>query len=400
MDVRIMAGPLDGFKIIDLTSNITGPLATMTLADQGANVIKVEMPGLGDHVRSTSTSINGLSAAFLNNNRNKRSIAIDLKTDRGLAALYRVISGADVFIQNFRPGVAERLRISEVEIRKIVSDIIYVSISGFGQKGPYAQKPAYDPVIQALCGIATVQAGSDEARPRLIRTILPDKLTAITAAQAILAALLSRSKTRKGQHVRLSMLDTLISFLWSSDMNRHTFISEADRGEKAASKIDLIYNTKDGYMTVAVNTNREWLGLAQALEHPEWLEDNRFSTPNLRAQNIDIRLELIQEVLARKSTEHWIDRLNKERVPCSPVLTRQEMLDNEQVQANSIIVEYAHEKAGPIRQARAAAQFSLTPTAKPVGAPGLGQHSKEILLEAGLQEEDILSLVSDGVVEA
>ena len=395
-----MAGPLDGFKIIDLTSNITGPLATMTLADQGANVIKVEMPGLGDHVRSTSTSINGLSAAFLNNNRNKRSIAIDLKTDRGLAALYRVISGADVFIQNFRPGVAERLRISEVEIRKIVSDIIYVSISGFGQKGPYAQKPAYDPVIQALCGIATVQAGSDEARPRLIRTILPDKLTAITAAQAILAALLSRSKTRKGQHVRLSMLDTLISFLWSSDMNRHTFISEAGRGEKAASKIDLIYNTKDGYMTVAVNTNREWLGLAQALEHPEWLEDNRFSTPNLRAQNIDIRLELIQEVLARRSTEHWIDRLNKERVPCSPVLTRQEMLDNEQVQANSIIVEYAHEKAGPIRQARAAAQFSLTPTAKPVGAPGLGQHSKEILLEAGLQEEDILSLVSDGVVEA
>ena len=395
-----MAGPLDGFKIIDLTSNITGPLATMTLADQGANVIKVEMPGLGDHVRSTSTSINGLSAAFLNNNRNKRSIAIDLKTDRGLAALYRVVSGADVFIQNFRPGVAERLQISEVEIRKIVSDIIYVSISGFGQKGPYAQKPAYDPVIQALCGIATVQAGSDEARPRLIRTILPDKLTAITAAQAILAALLSRSKTRKGQHVRLSMLDTLISFLWSSDMNRHTFISEAGRGEKAASKIDLIYNTKDGYMTVAVNTNREWLGLAQALEHPEWLEDNRFSTPNLRAQNIDIRLELIQEVLARRSTEHWIDRLNKERVPCSPVLTRQEMLDNEQVQANSIIVEYAHEKAGPIRQARAAAQFSLTPTAKPVGAPGLGQHSKEILLEAGLQEEDILSLVSDGVVEA
>ena len=395
-----MAGPLDGFKIIDLTSNITGPLATMTLADQGANVIKVEMPGLGDHVRSTSTSINGLSAAFLNNNRNKRSIAIDLKTDRGLAALYRVISGADVFIQNFRPGVAERLRISEVEIRKIVPDIVYVSISGFGQKGPYAQKPAYDPVIQALCGIATVQAGSDEARPRLIRTILPDKLTAITAAQAILAALLSRSKTRKGQHVRLSMLDTLISFLWSSDMNRHTFVSETDRGEKAASKIDLIYNTKDGYMTVAVNTNREWLGLAQALEHPEWLEDNRFSTPNLRAENIDIRLELIQEVLARRSTKHWIDRLNKERVPCSPVLTRQEMLDNEQVQANCIIVEYVHEKAGPIRQARAAAQFSLTPTAKPVGAPGLGQHSKEILLEAGLQEEDILSLVSDGVVEA
>ena len=395
-----MGGPLDGLKIIDLTSNITGPLATMTLADQGANVIKVEMPGLGDHVRATSTSINGFSAAFLNNNRNKRSIAIDLKTDRGLAALYRVVSGADVFIQNFRPGVAERLGISEVEIRKIVTDIVYVSISGFGEKGPYAQKPAYDPVIQALCGIATVQAGSDEARPRLIRTILPDKLTAITAAQAILAALLSRSKTHKGQHVRLSMLDTLISFLWSSDMNRHTFVTKADRSDKPASKIDLIYTTKDGYMTVAVNTNREWIGLARALGHPEWLEDNRFSTPTLRAQNIDIRLELIQEVLARRATEHWMERLNKESVPCSPVLTRQQMLGNEQVQANSIIVEYTHEKAGRIRQARTAAQFSLTPTPNPVGAPSLGQHSKEILREAGLQEEDILSLVSDGVVEA
>ena len=153
-------------------------------------------------------------------------------------------------------------------------------------------------------------------------------------------------------------------------------------------------------MTVAVNTNREWIGLARALGHPEWLEDKRFSTPKLRAQNIDIRLELIQEVLARRSTEHWMERLNKESVPCSPVLTRQEMLGNEQVQANSIIVEYAHEKAGPIRQARAAAQFSLTPTPDPVGAPSLGQHSKEILLEAGLQEGDILSLVSDGVVEA
>jgi len=394
-----MSGPLEGFKIIDLTSNITGPLATMTLADQGANVIKVERPGSGDHVRATGSTVNGFSAAFLNNNRNKRSIAIDLKSKQGLETFNQLIPGADVFIQNFRPGVAERLGLSEQRIRKIVPNIVYVSISGFGQDGPYAQRPAYDPVIQGLCGLATVQAGSDEERPRLIRTILPDKLTAMTAAQAISASLLSRSKTGRGQHVRLSMLDTLIAFMWSSDMNQHTFVDGLSGSEVRASKIDLIYETADGYMTVAVNTNREWTALVRALERPEWLDDERFATPELRAKNIDVRLELIQGVLSTAPTGYWIERLDEERVPCSPVLTRRQMLDNEQVKINDTIVEYNHPEAGKIRQARGAAKFSMDELCDPVGAPSLGQHSREILLEAGVSEEEIEALVADKVVQ-
>ena len=394
-----MSGPLEGFKIIDLTSNITGPLATMTLADQGANVIKVERPGAGDHVRSAGMAVNGFSAAFLNNNRNKRSIAIDLKSKQGLEVFKQLIPGTDVVIQNFRPGVAERLGLSESSTRKIVPDIVYVSISGFGQTGPYAQRPAYDPVIQGLCGLTTVQAGSDEERPRLIRTILPDKLTAMTAAQAISAALLSRSQTGLGQHVRLSMLDTLIAFMWSSDMNQHTFVNRPGGSESRASKIDLIYETADGFMRVAVNTNREWAALTRALERPEWLRDQRFATPGLRARNIDVRLDLIQGILSTAPTAHWIGRLDKERVPCSPVLTRKDMLDNEQVKANDIIVEYNHPKVGKIRQARGAAKFSMDDTTNPIGAPGLGEHSREILLEAGVSEGEIEALVADRVVQ-
>src|SRR4051794_8699878 len=195
-----MPGPLHGYRIVDLTSNVSGPLATMILGDQGADVIKVEAPD-GDHTRAGANRRGGLSANFLNNNRNKRSVVLNLKQRGALDALQRLVATADVFVQNFRPGVAERIGVGEDAIRAVKPDIVYVSISGFGEKGPYAQKPVYDPLIQGFSGLATVQAGSDEARPRMLRTILPDKLTAITASQAITAALLARERTGQGQHV-------------------------------------------------------------------------------------------------------------------------------------------------------------------------------------------------------
>src|SRR5437762_2699553 len=202
-----MPGPLHGYRIVDLTSNVSGPLATMILADQGAEVIKVEAPGIGDSTRSGANRRGGFTAGFLNNNRNKRSIALDLKQPGAKDVLLRLAAGADAFVQNYRPGVADRLGVGEDAIRAVKPDIVYVSISGFGEKGPYAQAPAYDPVIQGFSGLATVQAGSDKARPRLLRTILPDKLTAITASQAITAALLARERTGEGHHGRLSILD-------------------------------------------------------------------------------------------------------------------------------------------------------------------------------------------------
>jgi crotonobetainyl-CoA:carnitine CoA-transferase CaiB-like acyl-CoA transferase len=194
---------------------VSGPLGAMILADQGADVIKVESPAGGDHSRHVATRRGGFSASFLNNNRNKRSVALDLKNAGGLEALKRLIAGADVVMQNFRPGVVERLGIGYDVARSLRNDIIYASITGFGDAGPFAHKPVFDPLIQSLSGLTTVQAGSDERRPSLVRTILPDKLTGFTIAQAISAALFARERSGQGQHIQLSMLDTVISFLRS-----------------------------------------------------------------------------------------------------------------------------------------------------------------------------------------
>ncbi|MFP6727264.1 MAG: CoA transferase, partial [Alphaproteobacteria bacterium] len=270
-----MSGPLSGYRVIDFTSVIAGPFATMMLADQGADVIKVEAPQRPDYTRQAGYGPNHLRAVFLNNNRNKRSIAIDVKNKEGKDALKKLVATADVFIQNFRPGVVERLGISEPELRAITPDLIYVSMSGWGENGPLSHKPVYDPIIQALSGLATVQAGSDKDRPRLIRTILPDKLTGVTAAQAVTAALAGRAKTGEGQHVKISMLDSIIAFLWSSDMGGQTFVGREVSEQRAATFIDLIYETKDGYITVSTMTNVQWQGFCKVAEREDLLNDPR-----------------------------------------------------------------------------------------------------------------------------
>ena len=384
-----MPGPLDGFRIIDLTSMISGPLATMILADQGADVIKVENPDGGDHTRAAANRRGDFSAGFLNNNRNKRSVALDLKNPAALAAILRLTATADVFIQNFRPGVAERMGLGEAAVRAVAPEIIYVSISGFGETGPYAQKPVYDPLIQGVSGLASIQAGSDTERPRLVRTIVPDKLTAYNAAQAITAALLSRTRTGKGQHIRLSMLDAIIAFLWASDMGSQTFVGEDIPQQEAASFIDLIYETATFPISAAVQSNKEWIALTRALDKPAWLDDPRFKTPALRQRHINERLIMTQEALRTRSAEEWLERLTNEGVPCAPVLTRTQMLTNPQVVANGIIVETEHDQAGLIRQARPAARFSGTPATIRHGGPALGAQTEEVLAELGYSQSEI-----------
>jgi len=384
-----MPGPLHGYRIVDLTSMISGPLATMILADQGADVIKVENPDGGDHTRAANNRRNGFSASFLNNNRNKRCVALDLKNPAGLEAMLRLLGTADVFVQNFRPGVADRMGLGEDAVRAVSPEIIYVSISGFGEVGPYAQKPVYDPLIQGVSGLASVQAGSDDEKPRLVRTIVPDKLTAYNAAQAITAALLARERTGKGQHVRLSMLDAVIAFLWASDMGSQTFVGEDIPQQEAASFIDLIYETATRPISAAVQTNREWTALTRALDKPEWLEDSRFKTPALRQRHINDRLTMTQAEFLKRPAEEWLERLIAAGVPCAPVLTRTQMLSDPQVVANDIVVEMDHPRAGRIRQARSAARFSGTPAKIRHGAQALGEQTREVLAELGYSPTDI-----------
>ena len=393
-----MAGPLAGYRIVDLTTMLTGPWATSMLGDQGADVIKVEVPGAGDHTRNLGNRRGGLAANFLNLNRSKRSLALNLKHPEGRMALEKLAASADVFIQNFRPGVMERLGVAEPDIRRIAPDVVYVSISGFGERGPLSERPAYDPVIQALSGLTTIQAGSDHARPRLIRTILPDKLTALAATQAVSAALLAREKTGKGQHVRLSMLDTVLSFMWASDMGGLTFVDQPLTHQEAASFIDLIYETADGHMTVSTMSDKQWAGLARAFGQPELERDPRFRTPELRDRNLNERLALIQEVLKTRTTQEWLEILEREDVPCAPTLTRHEVIGHPQVVASEILVEHEHPVAGRVRQTRVPARFEGTPPDVPRGAPKLGEHNTEILAELGYGEAEIESLRESGAL--
>ena len=400
-----MPGPLDGIRIVDVTTMISGPLATMILADQGADVIKIENPRGGDHSRQVSDRRGGFAASFLNNNRNKRSVTLNLKDKRGVEALLKLCEGADVFIQNFRPGVAERLGLGPVAVRKARPDIVYASIAGFGFEGEWFRRPVYDPLIQAMSGLAVVQGGG-QGRPRLIRTVLPDKVTAIQASQAITAALLSRARTGKGTQLSLSMLDTVVAFLWSTDMGGYTFEGDeddeaplplADDGDSAQSFVELIYQTADGWMAVSAHTDSTWKGLSAAVGRPEWLEDERFGTVALREINKTERLELTQSALVEDTTEGWMKRLTANDVPCAPVLTRGQMIAHPQVKANGALLSLDHPDAGRIRQARAPARFSEVPLDEPRPARRLGADTEAVLAEAGYGPAEIAKLIEDGV---
>jgi len=250
-----MSGPLSGFRVLDLSRVLSGPLATTLLADQGAEVIKVEGFG-GDVTRAMGGG--GLSAGFLASNRGKKSIAVDLHSTAGIDIIKRLASAADVFVQNFRPGAADGLGVGADVIQGVNPRIVYVSISGFGEKGPYVGKRVYDPVIQSLSGLADLQAANAEDRPRMVRTVVPDKTTGLAAAQAITAALLARERTGEGQHVRVAMLDVMISYLWAEGLNGLSKVGDEAHVRRGQRSRDLIFETKDGFITAGAISNREW----------------------------------------------------------------------------------------------------------------------------------------------
>lgn len=393
-----MGGPLSGIRVIDLSSMMSGPWATDILGDQGADVIKVEVPGHGDHVRSLPNRSGDMSAMFVNVNRSKRSLTLNLKSPEGVEVLKQLVRTADAVVQNFRPGVAERLGVGYEDLSAVSPRLVYLSMSGFSERGPDAQQRVYDPLIQALTGLTTIQAGSDSARPRLVRTILPDKLSAIVASQALTAALFARERTGRGQHVRLSMMESVLAFLWASDMGAYTFADQPVPLEQDGSFIDLIYETADGYMTIATNSNAEWQALCRAVGHPEWIEDQRFATPTGRSQYINDRLALVQSVLGAKTTAQWLELMTEFDVPAAPTLTRAQVIEHPQVLATGIVVEHEHPVAGRLRQARVPARFSDTVPDAPRGAPRLGEHNAEILAEIGYDGPARAALAERGVI--
>lgn len=391
-------GPLAGVRVLDLTSVISGPNATMMLADQGADVIKVETPG-GDIMRRAATS-GGFTPGFVNSNRSKRSISVDLKQPAGAALLRRLIAVSDVIVQNFRPGVIERLGFGEAEVRAINPTIIYVSISGVGEEGPYIHKRVYDPVIQALSGLADIQRNAETQRPQMVRTLIADKTTALVAAQAITAALYHKAVRGEGQHVRLAMLDAVVAYLWPEGMAGYTMVGDEAAATEARTGPDLIFRTADGYIAAGTVSDAEWRGMCGVLGRPEWIDDPRFRTGAARSANVIERVTLIGDILRHDTSAAWLAKLDAAEVPCAPVLTRRELLDDPQVAANGLVVEYDQPGLGRVRQARPAARFARTPARIRRPAPGIGEHTREILAELGDDTATINATIAALAAEA
>ena len=386
-------GALDGLKVLDLTSMVSGPVAAMMLADQGARVIKVE-PLAGEQMRHLGSTYQGVNPGFFSCNRGKESIALDLKSEEGKSILLQLARDADVFLQNFRPGAIERMGFGEDTLRAANPGLIYVSISGFGEQGPYAHTRVYDPVIQALSGATDIQADRITGKPQMFRIILADKVTSLTAAQAISSALYAREQSGEGQHIRLSMLDTLLAFFWPEAMTGLTFAEREFDVSKSGGTMDLIYATTDGYITAGAISDKEWAGMCRALKCEDWIEDERFKTAIDRFKNVSERKQLTAEAISNWSSNEILQRLMAEDVPCAPLLSRNELLDHEQVVANASIDRLHYPDFGEVRQARPAAQFSKTPSSIAGPGPRLGEHGHAILSELGYSDAEIEQLIA------
>jgi crotonobetainyl-CoA:carnitine CoA-transferase CaiB-like acyl-CoA transferase len=395
-----MPGPLTGIRVLDLTSVVSGPLATMFLADQGADVLKIEPLG-GDITRRSRATIDKageFSALFISSNRGKRSLSIDIKNEIGREVLSRLVSGADVLVQNFRPGTMQRLGLGPQELCKRHPRLIYVSISGVGETGPYAKKRVYDPIIQGLSGFADIQSQPVTNRPQMIRTIVADKTAAIVTAQAISAALYAREKTGLGDHIRVAMLDAMISYLWPEGMMQYTVVGDEAAAPDPNDRPDLVFKTTDGYITAGTISDSEWQGFCKASGDPNLAEDPRFATPAARSINATARINKMAEYIARHSTAEWLQRLDAADVPCAPILRRGEIIRNEQVMARDIIAEYVQPSVGRIRQPKPAARFERHDAAIVGPAPRIGEQSRSVLREAGYTDAAIDRMIEQRVV--
>ena len=391
---RVHAGPLAGFRIVDLTMNMSGPLATMVLADQGADVVKVEPPG-GEVIRRVGTGRGGTSAYFANLNRSKRSMVINLQKPEGRDLLLRLVDGADVFVQNFRLGVAERLGLGAGDLRAGRPRLVYVTITGFGPEGgPMSSAPAYDHGVQALSGIAARQADPRGGHPDLVRHGIVDKSTAYTAAQAITAALLARERTGAGTTIEVSMLDVAINFLWPDGMMNHTCLDEIAEVPAVAGSFRLT-KTADGFVSVVTLTDSQWQGMVVA---SGVAEDTRASSVEGRMKHGGETMREVKKRLVEMTTEEVVRRMTDNEVPCAPVVELADVRFHPQVVASGVIEEIDHPALGRIVQPRPAARMQGWSEAERRPAPAVGEHTDQILAEAGLTAAEIGQLRERAIV--
>jgi len=388
-------GPLRGIRILDLSIAATGPFAVALLADQGADVIKVERPGFGEIGRWIGVQVDGISALYQVCNRGKRCIAVNLDDPAGRDIVRELAARSDVVVQNWRPGVAEKLGVGYDDVKR--DDLVYVSISGFGDQGPYAHKGAYDTVIQAYGGVGWSQGGPGE--PQFVRQVLADKVTALTACQAITSALLARERGHGGQHVRLSMLDAVVSYFWVDGAGNDTLLDGDGSQPASFSAGARPFRFKDGWAVATPTANADFFGMCKAFGVDGW-DDPRVASPSLRQQHPDVSRALNErchEAAASMTTAEGMARMEAERVPCGVVYSPAELADDPHAQAIGLFVDDIHPIAGRIRQPRHPVLFDDTPARVGGPAPAVGADTDAVLDELGLGDR-IAALRASGTV--
>jgi crotonobetainyl-CoA:carnitine CoA-transferase CaiB-like acyl-CoA transferase len=394
-------GPLQGIRIVDLTTVVLGPYATRILADLGAEVIKVETLG-GDQTRHYRPMRNpGMAGYFMNLNRNKRSISIDLKTEDGMAVLMRLVSGANCVIHNMRQQAADRLGLSYEKLRAVQPDLVYCAAVGFGSAGPYSGRAAYDDVIQAASGLAGLHARV-RGEPAFAPTVLCDKLTGTTVAYAVLAALMQQVRGGGGQAVEVPMLETSAEFALVEHLHAATF--EPPLGpvgfERVLSRYRKPFRTTDGYMCILPYSDRNWADFFRFTGRTELLGDARFATLAERAQHIDFLYAVVEEEAPRFSNGQWQHFCDEMSIPCMPVLSLEEVLEDEHLKAVGMFGVEQHPTEGAYRVVRSPVQFDGKPFVLRRHPPRLGEDSRAVMTDAGFTEAEIDALLRTGVVRA
>jgi crotonobetainyl-CoA:carnitine CoA-transferase CaiB-like acyl-CoA transferase len=395
-----MALPLEGVKVVDLTNVLAGPFCTMTMSDMGAEVLKVENFPEGDLSRRLSPKINDESYCFAMVNRNKRSIGLDLKSPRGKEVFMKLAAGADVILENMRPDAKFHMGVDYESVKKVNEKIIYASISGFGQTGPYAKKGGYDIVAQGMTGIMRM-TGDQGGRPAKVGIAMNDVAGGITALYAILAAYIHRLRTGEGQYLETSLVDAGLAWMmWESAAffgAGEVAMANGTRHRRSAPY--QAFRTADGYVTVGANSEKMWASFCNdVLGRPDMLQDERFKGLQNRLANVDALQDEIEKVLTTQPTAHWVPLLDKAAVPGGPVYTFDETVEDPHIKAREMFFDVEHPIIGKMKNIGYPVKFSRTPQQFRSAAPWLGQHTTDVLGELGYTAAQIESLFGDSVV--
>jgi crotonobetainyl-CoA:carnitine CoA-transferase CaiB-like acyl-CoA transferase len=395
-----MALPLEGVKVLDFTAIMAGPYCTLMLADMGAEVIKIENFPEGDGSRRFDPKVNGESYCFAVLNRNKKSVALNMKSERGREIFLKLARDADIVIENYRPGVTRKLGIDYPALKAVNPDIIYASISGFGQTGPYSRKGGFDIIAQGMSGIMTM-TGEPGGRPAKVGIAMNDIAAGTTALYSILGAYIKRLKTGEGVYLETSLMEAGLAWtFWEFGAYFGGGEIPAATGTRHRRSTPYqAYRTRDAYVTVGANNEKLWEAFCtQVLERPEMMKDPRFTTRSARLKNIDGLQDEIEKVFAAHPTEHWVKKLDAAGVPGGPVFNYVQALDNEHSRARNMVVEIDHPKIGRMKTLGNPVKASAELARSRSPAPWLGQHSTEVIRSLGYGDADIAALFADGVV--